>query len=325
MRSNLNNINNNDIFSNNLENHINHSYNNIDNDESESFPKINEKIFNLNEIVVLNGSPMEREIIQLIQYILQNYPYEALTYCLKRCFNNSFSDTSQLDKIISYLLKKYGDKGEEIINNILLDLDINSIPENSIQNINEENEKFNTKIVFCEQKNEKISSKILFQNEIFIEIPEQQIKGEILVNYNKIFNRKINNIISLDENENQTSFLGEKHYLFKRFCKRNGVIYIFDFIGFCIKKTKQNKKIKKNEEKGDENNTEAYFICEERNCGGKYKYDFVSNQFISVIPHNDFIDHKIEINDDDPYYYKEIFELLFNNEIITDVQLVRYE
>ena len=44
---------------------------------------------------------------QIINFLCESYPLEAISYCLQRCFYNTFSKTSLLDKIIKYLLTKY--------------------------------------------------------------------------------------------------------------------------------------------------------------------------------------------------------------------------
>ena len=312
----------------------NSSNNNNDNSENVSteektlaeygyLTKINGEIFNPEEVQILIGDPMTREITQIINFLCESYPIEAISYCLQRCYYNTFSKTSLLDKIIKYLLTKYPE-GEFIINDLLfaykdnhLTASITSV--NQFNSINNYENRQLTKLVFYDSSKEGVDVKKLNFNEIFIEIDEIYIEDN---NINNI-NDSDNNIISLDENENQASFLCDKHHLFKRFCRRGNNIYVYNFIGFekvkILKKKKKGKKIHE-ENEIDTDNSVAVFLCEQNGCKSKYRYNFSSNRFTEVIAH-DHIIH--EINEKVPFYYKQNIDLLKEKPHITDIQLVR--
>ena len=283
--------------------------------------KINEEIFNPEEVSILIGDSMTREITQIINFLCDSYPLEAISYCLQRCYYNTFSKTSLLDKIIKYLLTKYPD-GEFIINDLLFAYKDNQLTAkitsvNQFNSINNYENRQLTKLVFYDPSKEGVDVKKLNFNEIFIEIDEIYIQDN-----NKVKNIDDNNIISLDENEEQANFLCDKHHLFKRFCRRNNNIYIFNFIGFeKVKLLRRNKKGKKNkEEEEDYDSSLAVFICEQNECKAKYRYNFISNRFTEVIPHS-LCEHNIKENS--PSYYKQNIDLLKEKRHITDIQLVR--
>ena len=314
----------------------NSSNNNNDNSENVSteektlaeygyLTKINGEIFNPEEVQILIGDPMTREITQIINFLCESYPIEAISYCLQRCYYNTFSKTSLLDKIIKYLLTKYPE-GEFIINDLLFaykdnHLTANITSVNQFNSINNYENRQLTKLVFYDSSKEGVDVKKLNFNEIFIEIDEIYIEDN---NINNI-NDSNNNIISLDENENQASFLCDKHHLFKRFCKRGNNIYVYNFIGFekvkILKRKKKGKKILE-ENEIDTDNSVAVFLCEQNGCKSKYRYNFSSNRFTEIIAHdNDHIIH--EINDKVPSYYKQNIDLLKEKPHITDIQLIR--
>ena len=109
--------------------------------------------------------------------------------------------------------------------------------------------------------------------------------------------------LTLEENDYQVTFLGAKHHLFKRFCKRNNNnIYIFNFIGF-------------------ENNY-AIFECENKTCNAIYCYNFSSNKFIKRKQH---CENSHKIIKDAPNYYHENIKLLKEKEYITDIQLIKVD
>ena len=275
--------------------------------------KINGELFNPEEVNVLSGDSMTREITQLIQFLCESYPFEAIDYCLKRCFYKSFSKTSLLDKIIKYLLDKY--KKNENSENLIIDLfyaykDNILLPK--ISNVNQFNaskdaeNKQLTKIVFYDQSKDDVYYKNN-QNEIFIEISKCLIKDN-----NNIF-------IPLEECEEVEIFLCEKRHLFKRFCKRNNYIYVYDFCKYeKIDKKKKNKK-KNNNNLENNDKFEAIFKCEQEGCNAKYKYNFNTNKFIQILPHSE-VEHVDK--EDAPSYYQENINLLIENPYITDIQIV---
>ena len=285
--------------------------------------KINGEIFNPEEVSILIGDPMTREITQIINFLCENYPIEAISYCLQRCYFSTFSKSSLLDKIIKYLLTKY-EESEFMINDLLfaykdnqLKAKITSVNQfNSIDNY--ENRQL-TKLVFYDHSSEGVDVKKMSFNEIFIEIDEIYIENNNDNLYKKVENE--NNIISLNENEDQANFLGDKHHLFKRFCRRGNNIYVFNFIGFeTVKIPRKKKKNKKNNEEKDYDNSFAVFICEQNNCFAKYRYNFNSNKLTEVKPHRDCA-HIIDKNA--PSYYKQNIDILNEKVHITDIQLVR--
>ena len=80
-----------------------------------------------------------------------------------------------------------------------------------------------TKLVFYDYYKEGVEYK-KFMNEIFIKISSKYI------NKNNLLEEDINKKegLSLEENTEQATFKGEKHYLFKRFCTKKGIIYVFN-------------------------------------------------------------------------------------------------
>ena len=353
---------NNDISTNSINiNHINHDQiqeeinNNQENNELSLKDKIisdygfyatiNGDDFDPREVSVLSGDDKNREITQIIKFLCDSYPIEAITYVLQRCYYNTFSHTSVLDKIIKYLLEKYKDLGDEAITNLIysykenrLNIDISTY--NEFNNKNQQNFGNNvlhtTKLVFYDYSKEGVEYK-KFMNEIFIEISAKYINKNDLIEEN--FDK--NEGLTLVENESQAMFLGENTHLFKRFCKRKDTIYVFNFMGFENKKIekKPNKKKKrgKQKEKKEENNEEkkeeekekekeqidsiAIFKCDNEGCNAIYSYNFTSNRFTKREPHDDEVKH--EIKEDVPDYYKQNIKLLQEKSYITDIQLVR--
>ena len=74
--------------------------------------------FDPEEVSVLLGDEGDKEIIQIMKFLFDSYPIKAIYYCLKRSYK-AYSSSSLLDKTIKYLLDKYEDKGEIIINNLV--------------------------------------------------------------------------------------------------------------------------------------------------------------------------------------------------------------
>ena len=273
--------------------------------------KINGEVFNPEEISLINGDFMTREITQLIQVLFQLYPLEAIDYCLKRCFYSSFSKTSLLDKTIKYLIdkyKKYGEECDKLIQELFIAYKDN-ILFTQLKNINQieptENieRKRYTKIVYYDQSKGDVSFKNK-QNEIFIEINKADINEEI---------------IPLEESEEVEIFLCEKHHFYKRFCRRKEFIYVYDFYNYK-KIEKINKKRKKNNNKEEQkDNYEAIFHCELKDCGGEYKYNFNTNNFSEIKPHSD-IPHDEKENP--PIYYLDNIKILIEKPHITDIQMI---
>ena len=345
----------------NIINHINHEENQeqINNNEENNELSLKEKIiseygiyaningedFDPREVSVLSGDDKNREITQIIKFLCDSYPIEAITYVLQRCYYNTFSHTSVLDKIVKYLLEKYKDIGEEQITNLIysykenrLNIDISTFKAFDTENQkNFGNSKLHmTKLVFYDYSKEGVEYK-KFMNEIFIKISSKYINKNDLIEEN--FDK--NEGLTLIENESQAMFLGENTHLFKRFCKRKDTIYVFNFMGFENKKIekKPNKKKKrgKQKEKKEENNEEkkeeekekekeqidsiAIFKCDNEGCNAIYSYNFTSNRFTKREPHDDEVKH--EIKEDVPEYYKQNIKLLQEKSYITDIQLVR--
>ena len=276
-------------------------------EENGFIAKINGDIFNPEEVSLIEGDSMIREITQLIQFLCESYPFESIEYCLKRCFYKGFSKTSLLDKTIKYILDKY--KKNEDSENLIIEL-FHAYKDNillpKISNINQfnsssenENKKL-TKIVFFDQSKQDVYYKN-FQNEIFIEI------DNVLIG---------DNIIPLKESEDVEIFLCEKHHLFKRFCRKAEFIYVYDFVKYEKIKNEIKKK-KKNEDIDDK--YEEIFKCEQNDCNAKYKYNFNNNKFSEIIPHSE-IDH--DENENSPSYYQENINLLIEKPHITDIQMV---
>ena len=306
------------------ENNINPNFRNIE--EKTLFingylAKINGELFNPEEVSILIGDPMTREITQIINYLCEEYPIEAISYCLQRCFYNTFSKTSLLDKTIKYLLNKYKE-AEFIINDLLFTFKDNQLNAKitSVNHFNELNNYENrqlTKIVFYDPSKGDVDAKKFNFNEIFIEIEEKYIDKT------ENFSEKMieNNIISLNENEDQANFLCDMHHLYKRFNKRGNDIYIYNFIGFeKVKIIRKKKKSNKNDV-DNYDNSYAVFICEQNGCNAKYRYNFNSNKFTPVIEHNNNCEHILDENS--PYYYKQNIDILNEKPHITDIQLVR--
>lgn len=286
-------------------------------EENGIIAKINGDIFNPEEVSLLEGDEMTREITQLFQFLCESYPLEAIDYCLKRCYYKGFSKTSLLDKIIKYLLDKYQKKGNsENSESLIIDLflaykDNKLLPK--LKNISQiksslenENKKM-TKIVFLDQSKEDVYYKNP-QNEIFIEIGRCCVKDCI---------------IPLKESEDIEIFLCERHHLYKRFCRRGEFIYVYNFNKYeKIKNKIKSKKQKKNVNENDiENNNkyEAIFTCEQKGCNAKYKYNLNNNKFNEIIPHTD-IGH--DEDETSPSYYQENINLLIEKPYITDIQMV---
>ena len=186
------------------ENDKNNEINNNENNENEILKengyiaKINEEIFNPEEVSIILGDSMTREITQLIQYLCESYPFEAIDYCLKRCFYKSFSKTSLLDKTIKYLLDKYKNKenSENLIYNLIftykeniLHPKLSSVNQFNLANNNDNKQM--TKIVYYDQSKADVSFKNT-QNEILIEIDKNYINLPIIKN----------DLIPLKEKEN---------------------------------------------------------------------------------------------------------------------------
>ena len=300
------------------------------------YANINGEDFDPREVSVLSGDEKNREITQIIKFLFDSYPIEAITYVLQRCYYNTFSHTSVLDKIIKYLLEKYKELGEDTITNLIYSykenqLNINISTVNDFNNRNQMNFGNNilhmTKLVFYDYSKEGVEFRKFNMNEIFIEIKANCINNNNLLEEDK--NDNIKEGLSLEENNAQAMFLGEKHHLFKRFCRRKDNIYVFNFIGFENKKVvrKPNKKKKKAKEENDNDKDKealesvAIFKCEKEGCNAIYAYNFNSNRFNKREPHSN-IDHEIK-KEEMPNYYEQNIELLKEKNYITDIQLVR--
>ncbi len=298
------------------------------------YANINGEDFDPREVSVLTGDEKIREITQIIKFLCDSYPIEAITYVLQRCYYNTFSHTSVLDKIIKYLLEKYKETGEDTITNLIYSykenqLNINLSTVNDFNNMNQMNFGNNvlhmTKLVFYDYSKEGVEFRKFNMNEIFIEIKAKCINNNNLLEEDK--NDNIQEGLSLQENLAQATFLGEKHHLFKRFCRRKDNIYVFNFIGFENKKVvrKPNKKKKKVKEENDNDKetveSVAIFKCEKEGCNAIYIYNFNSNRFRKREPHSN-VDHEIK-KEEVPSYYQQNIELLKEKNYITDIQLVR--
>lgn len=307
------------------EDHKNKEINNNESNEKELLEengyiaKINEEIFNPEEVSIIIGDSMTREITQLIQYLCESYPFEAIDYCLKRCYYKSFSKTSLLDKTIKYLLDKYKNKenSDFLIYKLIFTYKENKLhPKLSSVNqfnlVNNNDNKQMTKIVYYDQSKEDVSFKNT-QNEIFIEIDKNYIDAPIIKN----------DLIPLKEKENEIIeiFLCEKRHLYKRFCRKNKFIYIYNFYNYekNLNKKKKKKNLENVNEEENNDKLEAIFICEQENCDGKFKYNFSTNRFSEVKPHKN-IEHDIIKNA--PSYYDENIKILMEKPYITDIQLV---
>ena len=69
------------------------------------YANINGEDFDPREVSVLSGNERDREITQIMKFLFDSYPIEAIYYCLKRSYI-SYSSNSLLDKTIKYLLDK---------------------------------------------------------------------------------------------------------------------------------------------------------------------------------------------------------------------------
>ena len=295
------------------------------------YANINGEDFDPREVLVLSGDEKSREITQLIKFIYDSYPIEAINYTFKRCYLNGFSRNSILDKMIKYLINKYHVKKdfEDFITNLVISIRDNmlNIDISTVNDFNKKNEEYSgdnilhmTKLVFYDYSKEGVEFKRFSINEIFIEIDSKYIKNED--NY-KI---KENEGLTLEENNDQaTTFLGERHHLFKRFCRRKGNIYVFNFVGFENKKIKRkpNKKNKKNIGNKDEYDaSNAIFKCENKSCKAVYTYNFSSNIFNKKKSHRNIFH---ETRKYAPAYYLQNFEILKEKIYITDIQLVKVD
>ena len=343
----------NQVEINNIEENSNNNNNNQNNEEDNLplkeklinefgfYANINGEDFDPREVLVLSGDEKNREITQIIKFLCDSYPIEAITYVLQRCYYNTFSHTSVLDKIIKYLLEKYKDVGEDTITNLIYSYKENQLNIN-ISTVNEFNAKHPsnfgnylnmTKLVFYDYSKEGVEFKKLNMNEIFIVINSKYINNNNLLeeeDNNNVINKEG---LTMKENDFQTMFLGENHHLFKRFCRRNGNIYVFNFIGFENKKIvrkknkkKKNKKEEKDKDEGKDKDKElnesiAVFKCENEGCKAVYCYNFNSNKFRKKEPHSDVV-HEIK-KDEVPGYYQQNIDLLKEKTYITDIQLVR--
>ena len=196
------------------------------------------------------------------------------------------------------MIKSYNDN--------ILNINISSVKDfnNNCSNLNM------TKLIFYDYSMEKVDFKKM--NEIFIEIDSKYING---INLKEEENDKEE--FSPEKKSLKQKFLGNKRHLFTRFIRRNGIIYIFNFIGF-EKEITNGKKKNKNGKKFF--TSLAYFQCENERCKAVYTYSFKSNKFIekkchSENPHN--------IIKDVPEYYKQNINLFREKKYITDIQLIR--
>ena len=210
------------------------------------YANINGEDFDPREVTVLSGDEKNREITQIIKFLFDSYPVEAINYCLQRCYYKTFSRCSLLDKIIKYLLDKYKDIGDNTINKLIwsyqensLNIDISTVKDfNDMNNQNFGNSELHmTKLVFYDYSKEGVEYKKFTTNEIFIEINSKYIIDED--------EKEKNDGLTLEENDYQLTFLGNKHHLFKRFCRRKGNFYVFNFVGFENKKIKRTFKKKR--------------------------------------------------------------------------------
>ena len=287
------------------------------------YAKINGEVFDPREVLVLSGDKKIREIIQIIKFLFDSYPVEAIDYCLSRCFTRSFSKCSLLDKIMKYLIYNNEEIDENIIIKLILafkegslNLDISTV--NDFINNNKNKELQMTKLIFYDYSKEKVGDNKSKINEIFIEI-----KSKYLIEEDK---KENNDCLSLEENYYQSNeFLGNKHQLYKRFCRREGNIYVYNFTKFEYKKIKQSNKKRKNIQK-EENNKRfipyALFECEVEGCNAIYTYNFSSNQFNVKEPHKASPHH---IKNQMPSYYEQNIKLLKEKNYITDIQLVKVD
>lgn len=149
---------------------------------------INEEKFDPNNVFIFNGPNSKNEITQLMHFLLNEYPFQAITYCIQRCYKNSFSKTSQLDKIIKYILDRYKDEGEEEIQKIVMSYSSNSLEEigdlTDVKRFEKDRfedyqgEKEMTRVVFSDgTKNGRLLFKKMGQNEIFMEINQNDLNN----------------------------------------------------------------------------------------------------------------------------------------------------
>ena len=278
------------------------------------YANINGEDFDPREVTVLSGDEKNREITQIIKFLFDSYPVEAINYCLQRCYYKTFSRCSLLDKIIKYLLDKYKDIGDNTINKLIwayqensLNIDISTVKDfNDMNNQNFGNSELHmTKLVFYDYSKEGVEYKKFTINEIFIEINSKYIIDEDE-------KEKKNDGLTLEENDYQLTFLGNKHHLFKRFCRRKGNFYVFNFVGF------ENKK----DENDEYDESSAIFKCEAQGCNAIYTYNFSSNKFKRKELHED-VPH--DINKNAPSYYQQNIQILKDKNYITDIQLVKVD
>ena len=291
------------------------------------YANINGEDFDPREVTVLSGDEKNREITQIIKFLFDSYPVEAINYCLQRCYYKTFSRCSLLDKIIKYLLDKYKDIGDNTINKLIwayqensLNIDISTVKDfNDMNNQNFGNSELHmTKLVFYDYSKEGVEYKKFTINEIFIEINSKYIIDEDE-------KEKKNDGLTLEENDYQLTFLGNKHHLFKRFCRRKGNFYVFNFVGFDnkkIKRTFKKKKKNKKEENDEYDESSAIFKCEAQGCNAIYTYNFSSNKFKRKELHED-VPHDIKKNA--PSYYQQNIQILKDKNYITDIQLVKVD
>ena len=314
------------------------------------YANINGEDFDPREVTVLSGDEKNREITQIIKFLFDSYPVEAINYCLQRCYYKTliikflfdsypveainyclqrcyyktFSRCSLLDKIMKYLLEKHKDNGDQTINQLIwsyqentLNIDISTVKD--FNDMNKQNfgnsELHMMKLVFYDYSKEGVEYKKFNINEIFIEINSKYIFDE----------DKKENVyegLTLEENDDQLTFLGNKHHLFKRFCRRKGNFYVFNFVGFENKKITRNIKKKNKNKKEEYDESCAIFKCEAEGCRAIYTYNFSSNRFRKKEPHDE-VPH--EIKKDAPNYYQQNIQLLKDKNYITDIQLVKVD
>ena len=288
------------------------------------YANINGEDFDPREVTVLSGDEKNREITQIIKFLFDSYPVEAINYCLQRCYYKTFSRCSLLDKIMKYLLEKHKDNGDQTINQLIwsyqentLNIDISTVKD--FNDMNKQNfgnsELHMTKLVFYDYSKEGVEYKKFNINEIFIEINSKYILDE----------DKKENVyegLTLEENDDQLTFLGNKHHLFKRFCRRKGNFYVFNFVGFENKKITRNIKKKNKNKKEEYDESCAIFKCEAEGCKAVYTYNFSSNRFRKKEPHDE-VPHDLKKNV--PNYYQQNIQLLKDKNYITDIQLVKVD
>ena len=132
------------------------------------YANINGEDFDPREVTVLSGDEKNREITQIIKFLFDSYPVEAINYCLQRCYYKTFSRCSLLDKIMKYLLEKHKDNGDQTINQLIwsyqentLNIDISTVKD--FNDMNKQNfgnsELHMTKLVFYDYSKEGVEYK----------------------------------------------------------------------------------------------------------------------------------------------------------------------